>query len=118
MNSTKPYPLQERTLEFASDVRAFLRRLPPHELRKQDIQQLLRSSGSVGANYIEADEALGTKDFVFRLKICRKEAKESAFWLRLLDMSSQTALQETRESLHTEAIELVRIFSAILKKFT
>lgn len=69
---------------FAKECRLYIRSLPKTTINIEDGKQLIRSSGSVGANYIEANEKLGDKDLVFRLKISRKEAKESKFWLRLL----------------------------------
>jgi four helix bundle protein len=70
--------------------------------------------GSIGANYIEANEAIGKKDFVMKIKICRREAKESRYWLRLLDVDGQLA--EERQQLSSEATELMNIFGAILRK--
>ena len=76
---SKRYDLEERTLQFAKDVRAFVKSLPRTIANEQDIRQLVRASGSVGANYIEANEPLSKKDFVMRIKISRKEAKESRY---------------------------------------
>ena len=78
------YDLEDRTYEFARDVRGFVRQLPHTVANLEDVRQLVRASGSVGANYIEGNEALGKKDFVMHIKICRKEAKESRFFLRLV----------------------------------
>ena len=81
----------------------------------EDGKQLVRSSGSVGANYIEANESLSKKDFVMRIKICRKEAKECIYWLMLIDIHDSE--QETnRKNLTNEATELMKIFGAILQK--
>ena len=80
-----------------------------------NIKQLIRSSGSVGANYIEANEALGKKDFSMRIKICRKEAKESGYWLRLLE-GTNPDLKKDQEILLKESMELTKIFSSILAK--
>jgi len=77
---------------------------------------LIRSSGSVGANYIEANESLSKKDFFMRIKICRKEAKESKYWLNLLDMQFNPDLDESRLRLRDEAIELTNIFGSIIRK--
>lgn len=86
MNSsqnTKPvYDLEERTFQFAKAVRLFVKTLPNTLANVEDGKQLIKSSGSVGANYREANESLSKKDFVMR--ISRKEAKESAYWLRLI----------------------------------
>jgi four helix bundle protein len=99
IRNSKAYDLEDRTLKFAKNVRTFVE---PHGQRPwlsaagvkklsktsgnvEDGKQLIRASGSVGSNYIEANEALSRKDFVMRIKICRKEAKESRYWLRLID---------------------------------
>ncbi len=111
---SKPYDLEERTFEFAKNVRAFVKKLPKTIANIEDGKQLVRSSGSVGANYIEANEALSKKDFIMRIKISRKEAKESRYWLRLLDVPEN--LENERQSLINEANELTKILSTILKK--
>jgi four helix bundle protein len=82
----------------------------------EDIKQLVKASGSVGANYIEANEALSKKDFVFRIKISRKEAKESRYWLRLVDTGDNPPAEKERECLIQESTELMKIFGAILRK--
>ncbi len=82
----------------------------------EDGKQVVRSSGSVAANYIEANESLSKKDFVMRIKICRKEAKESILWLKLVDCMSSDDLQRTRSKLVQEATEIMKIFGAILEK--
>ena len=112
---SKPYDLAERTFLFAKEVRDYAQQYPKHRFKLNDIQQLIRSSGSVGANYIEANESLGKKDFRMRLKISRKEAKESEYWLRLLKMDD-AVLEPIRLALEKEAKELTLIFSSILQK--
>ncbi len=109
------FDLDIRTERFAVEVRTLIRRLPRTLCNSVDAKQLVRSSGSVGANYLEANEALGSKDFRYRIKISRKEAKESGYWLRLLDCRDIAALAEERERLEDEARQLVRIFTAILR---
>jgi four helix bundle protein len=79
------YDLEERTFQFARRVRAFVKRLPRTVCNVEDVKQVVRSSGSVGANYIEANESLSKKDFLHRIRISRKESKETRYWLRLLD---------------------------------
>jgi len=113
--NSKQYDLEERTFKFAKDARAFIKRLNKDISTIEDTKQLIRSSGSVGANYIEANEALSKKDFVMRIKIFRKEAKESTYWLKLLDIDT-TELNTIRNSLVQESIELTNIFGAILRK--
>ncbi|HSX09354.1 MAG TPA: four helix bundle protein [Candidatus Saccharimonadales bacterium] len=93
MNKTqisKPYDLEDRTFTFAKDVRDFVKTLQRTISTIEYSKQLIRSSGSVAANYIEANEALSKKDFLLRIKICRKEAKETRLWLKLLDNESET----------------------------
>ena len=111
----KPYDLEERTFEFARDYRILVSKLPKMISNYQDGKQLIRSSGSLGANYIEANEKLGDKDFSFRLKIARKEAKESAYWSKLLK-SSNPDLEIQIEKILQEAQELRKILSAIINK--
>ena len=113
---TPKYDLEDRTFAFAKDVRTFIKKLPKTICNVQDGTQVVRSSGSVGANYIEANEALSKKDFLMRIKICRKQAKETRFWLRLLDIGENAELAHTRDKLIQESRELLLIFSAILNK--
>lgn len=112
--NNKRYDLEERTFKFAKDIRIFVKQLPKTIGNIEDGKQLIRSSGSMGANYIEANEALSKKDFLMRIKICRKESKESRYWLRLLDIS-QTIIKEW-ERLLNEANELLKIFCSIANK--
>ena len=113
---TKQYDLEERTFEFANNVREFVKSLPRTVTNEQDIRQLVRASGSVGANYIEANESLSKKDFVMRIKISPKEAKESRYWLRLLDTGDKQSLDKTRVALIQEASELMNIFGSIVRR--
>ena len=80
----------------------------------EDSKQFVRASGSIGANYIEANEALGKKDFLMKIKICRREAKESRYWLGLIDADGK--LDSERQCLLEEAGELMKIFGAIVRK--
>jgi len=112
----KRYDLEERTLAFARAIRSFVKGLRKTMSNMEDCKQLIRASGSVGSNYIEANEALGKKDFLMRVKICRKEAKESRYWLKLLDIGVVHKLEEQRRELEQEATELMNIFGSILKK--
>lgn len=112
----RPYDLEERTELFAREVRQFVKRLPRTLANSEDARQLIKASGSVGANYIEANEALSRKDFLVRVKICRKESKESAYWLRLVDTGDAEPLSRECLALVQEATELLKIFSAIIQK--
>jgi four helix bundle protein len=116
IQNPKQYDLEKRTLTFAKNVRIFVGRLPKNTGNIEDGKQLIKASGSVGANYIEANEALSKKDFVMRIKICRKEAKESRYWLRLVDVHDSEELMSESANLESEATELMNIFGAILRK--
>jgi four helix bundle protein len=114
--NSKQYDLEDRTLEFAGIIRKFVKVLPKTIGNFEDAKQLIRSSGSVGANYIEANESLSKKDFRMRIKISRKETKESRYWLKLVDTSEEEELEKERDYLIKEATELMNIFGAILQK--
>lgn len=113
-SKNKKYDLEERTFLFTNKVIAFIHSLQKSLTNIELSRQLVRSSGSVGANYIEANESLSRKDFIMRIKICRKEAKESRYWLRLIECSDAGIGQ--KEFLIQEATELMKIFGAILEK--
>ena len=115
-NNKKPYDLEERTFQFAKSVAIFCKKLSKTSSNIEYIKQVIRASGSVGANYIEANEALGKKDFSMRIRISRKEAKESAYWLRLLRETNSTEIANEALSLYDEAVELKKILSSILEK--
>jgi four helix bundle protein len=107
--NSKHYDLEERTFEFAKRVIEFTKKLP------KTMANIEIASGSVGANYIEANEALSKKDFALRIKICRKESKESRYWLKLVEIKDNNDETE-RELLIKEASEFIKIFSKILEK--
>ena len=113
-----PYELEERTYEFALRVRLFLRDRQWLPIGWTDVKQLLRSSGSVAANYVESQEAISDGDFVYRVRICRKETRESMLWRRLLDDTHEFDEPGSEEhvGLQKEADELVRIFTSIILK--
>ena len=111
------YDLEERTFQFAKKVALFIKGLPKTNSNNEYGIQVIRSSGSVGANYIEANESLGKKDFLYRIKISRKESKESAFWLRLIiETNIVKSILNEGETLLDEANQLKKIFSSILVK--
>ena len=116
IKNSKQYDLEERTLKFSKEVIKFVKNLPKTIANIEIIKQLVRASGSIGANYIEANEALSKKDFQMRIKISRKEAKESRYWLRLIDTTSNNELDKERMDLLEEATQLMNIFGAILRK--
>ena len=111
----KRFDLEDRTFAFAKWTRSFVKSLSKTIGNIEDARQLIRSSGSVGSNYIEANESLSKKDFVLRIKICRKEAKESRYWLRLIETNDAKIAIE-RDLLVQEAQELMNIFGAIVRK--
>jgi len=115
-NGGKPRDLEDRTFLFAESARGFVKQLPGTVSNTEDVRQLVRASGSVAANWIEADEALSKKDFLMRAKICRKEAKESRLFLRLIDAGLSKGDVTNRDLLATEARELALIFAAIISK--
>lgn len=115
IQNSKQYDLEERTKKFALRVRLFVKNLTKSIGNIEDGKQLIRSSGSIGANYIEANEALSKKDFIMRIKICRKEAKESKYWLELIDIQDDQ-LEKECQILIQETTELMMIFSAIMRK--
>ena len=115
MTGGHEYNLEPRTLAFAKRTRLFVRRSPKTLGVIEDGRQVVRASGSVGANYIEANEALSRKDFLMRIRICRKEAKECRYWFDLLENAVASEHESERQSLRQEAHELMLIFAAILR---
>lgn len=116
IQKSKQYDLEERTYIFAKNCRGLIKQLSKTISNIEDSKQLTRSSGSQAANYIEANESLGKKDFLMRIKICRKEAKESRLWLRLIELLDDTRLELIRKDLINETVELTKIFGSILEK--
>ena len=113
--SGKPYDLEERSFRLTQDVIAFVNTCPKTLPNIEIMRQVVRSAGSIGANYIEAQEALSDKDFDMRVKICRKEAKESRYWLRLVEVRDD-GNEHTRQALVGETDELLKTFASILEK--
>ncbi|MES2838071.1 MAG: four helix bundle protein [Bacteroidota bacterium] len=112
--SEKVYDLEERTYLFAKRTRVFVKEIEKNIWNKEDIKQLVRATGSVAANYIEANEKLGDKDFLMKIRISKKECKESILWFRLLDLTDEKN-EIVRTKLITEATELKNILGAIYK---
>jgi four helix bundle protein len=109
------FDLENRTLLFARTIRDFLKTVPKSEANQIYRKQLLRSSSSVGANYVEANDATGPRDFLVKARTSRREARESTFWLRLLEIPSIEPSVRQHAALLDEAWQLVRIFSAIIR---
>jgi len=116
ITNSKQYDLEERTFEFAKKVRVFVGILSRTISNIEDGKQLVKSSGSIGANYIEANESLGKKDFLMKIKTCKKESKESRYWLRLIDINNDRMLEKEKSLLIQEATELMKIFGSIIEK--
>jgi len=116
MDSKPSYDLEQRTLKFAVNVRLFVKLLPNTIANIEDSKQLIHSSGSIGANYIEANESLGKKDKVMHMRISRKEAKESIYWLNILNGTNDFKGDNNALLLLDEASELLKIFSVIIEK--
>lgn len=108
------YDLEERTLVFAQRTNRYVCALPKTISNVENGKQLVRSAGSTGANYIEANESLSKKDFALRIKISKKEAKESRFWLLLTEPNGERVAE--KDALVQEATELMKIFGSILEK--
>lgn len=115
-HQVKKYDLEERTLQFAKKVGDMCRSLSKDLVDLEYCKQLIRSSASIGANYIEANEALSKKDFLMRVKICRKEAKETVYWLDLLNGARCDENGQKIKKLTEEATELMKIFGSIVIK--
>jgi len=115
MEKVKRYDLEERTAVFAERIRNFCLKLPKNVVNNEYVPQLIRAGSSPGANYIEGNESLGNKDCNMKMKTCRRESKESRYWLRLVVTDNSMEMEEERSWLMQEAKEFVLIFSAILK---
>jgi four helix bundle protein len=115
--SDKYRELEKRTLDFAKDVIALCKKCRTDNVDMEIVRQLVRASGSIGANYREANEALGKKDLTYRIRISRKEAKETSYWLDIL-ASSRPDIETECKKLQEEVKELRNIFSAILSKMS
>lgn len=114
-NNSKIFDLEDRTTEFAIRVIRLCKTLSKDQINSVLISQIIRSAGSVGANYREANDALGKKDFSHRLKISRKETKETIHWLKLIE-EANPLIAPRMGALVKEAIELRNILSAIISK--
>jgi four helix bundle protein len=116
VNDKRPYDLEERTALYAERVRNFCLKLPKNVVNNEYVTQLVRAGSSPGANYIEANECIGDKDFNMKIKTCRRESKESSYWLRLIITDGSEEMENERKALCQEAKEFVLIFNSILKK--
>ncbi len=110
------FDLEERTFEFARKVIKLCKELPQDTVNREIIAQLIRASCSVGANYREANDSLSKRDFIHRIRITRREAKESNYWLRILK-EANPEYTERIVRLSKESTELKNIFSSIADKY-
>ena len=109
------FDLEERTAQFGEEVIHFARTITKNPVTTPLISQLVRAGTSVGANYCEADDAVSKKDFKNKIGTCRKEARETKLWLRLIAAAEPELKTEARK-LWQEAKELHLIFAAIWRK--
>jgi len=114
-NRNPKYDLEERTAKFGEEIIRFTQKIPKNPISLPLISQLVRSGTSVGANYCEADDAESGKDFKHKIGICKKEARESKHWLRMI-VVAMPELKDDSRKLWQEANELNLIFNAITRK--
>ncbi len=112
---TKKFDLEDRTLHFSKDVFRFVKILPEMPTNREVTRQLIRSAGSIGANYREANEGLGHKDFLMKVRVARREAKETIYWLELTECREAELGEKAR--LVDEATQIMKILGAIAWKF-
>ncbi len=109
------YDLEERTAKLGEEIIKLVRSLPSNEINRPLLSQIIRSGTSIGANYMEADGAESKNDFRHKVSICKKEAKETMHWLRLVSVANPTKVEKCRQ-LWKEVNELAKIFSTIVFK--
>lgn len=108
--------LENHTLTFAQAVRTFVRALPMTVANVEDIKELVRHSGAVGATYIGANGSANKRDFLIGLKKCANDAKVSQYYLRLIDTQGVADLDNQRHKLIAAAEELSKVFSTLMQK--
>lgn len=115
-NNVKKFNLEARTSDFSKRIINLVQVLPKNQVNYHFCNQVLRSGSSVGANYREANETETKKDFKFRIRISKKESKETAYWLDLL-LESNPGFKHRIEPLYHESLELMKILAAILRNY-
>ncbi len=115
IQNSKQYDLEERTLIYGRNIIIFCKSIPKNTINSPLISQLIRSGTSVGANYREANETSTKKDFLCRMRICRKEAKETIYWLHLVT-EANPELNIKTNILINETSQLVKICASIILK--
>jgi len=111
--SKSKYNLEERTAKLGEEIIKFAKKISKNAITSPLITQLIKAGTSIGANYCEADDAESKKDFQHKIGICKKEARETKHWLRMIAVSNPELKKEARR-LWTEAKELNLIFNAII----
>ena len=111
----KKYDLEERTANFGENIINFAKVIPANSVTQRIIPQLVASGTSIGANYCEADDAESGKDFKHKIGICKKEARETKYWLRMVATVDPKLKEQAREYWQ-EAKELHLIFNTIYQK--
>jgi len=114
LQTGRKYDLEERTAKFAEEIIDLMKKIPNNAINKRLVEQCVGSSGSMGANYCEANEAESKKDFIHKVGICKKETKETMHWLRLLARANPEFVKEFR-ILWKENQELLLIFASIIR---
>ena len=114
-NTNRYRNFEDRTTEFAKRIIKLCKEISKDTINRRLIDQIIRSSGSIGANYREANEALSKKDFIHRLRISRKEAKETDHWLELIK-EANPEFSERMQNLFQEIREIRNILSAMIDK--
>ena len=114
-NEQAKYDLEERTAKFGEAIIEFAKKIPINEITRPLVDQIVRSGTSVGANFCEADDASSKKEFRQKIGYCRKEARETKFWLRMI-VKAEPKLRDQAKSHWQEAKELHLMFAAILRK--
>ncbi|EKE21665.1 MAG: hypothetical protein ACD_7C00161G0010 [uncultured bacterium] len=109
------FDLEKRTTDFAKRAIRLCRALPKDSINNRLTGQCVGSAGSMGANYREANDALGKKDFIFRMKIARKESKETMHWFECIE-EANPEFKDRMQELKQECLEIKNIFSAIINK--
>lgn len=115
MENNHKFDLEKRTTEFGKRVVRLCISLPKNSINNRLTGQAVGSAGSVGANYREASDSLGKKDLIMRMKISRKEAKETMHWLDLIE-EANPELKDRMQDIKREATEIKNILSAIISK--
>lgn len=114
LQTKKVYDLEERTFKFAGNVISTVKKLNINPVNSRIIDQIVGSSSSIGANYSEANEAESKQDFIHKISICKKEAKETRYWLKILKVSNPE-ISDSLNNMEKECQEFLFIFSSIIK---